>query len=197
METLPDRPCLLRVRSGTRTGSLPVALFNASELQVLCLSSNVISGDLPDQLVSGLKGLQFLNSVEVLDLSSNLLNRTLPLDFGGENLRYLNLSYNKISGKFPVGFAKRVSENSTIFLSFNNLTGLIPNSWALLSQKTEQFAGNSELCGKPLKTLSPIPSTLSTPPNMTANTSSSLAHPMKEREKFEGGEEEDQLDVHR
>ncbi|KAM1664987.1 hypothetical protein ACFXTN_040423 [Malus domestica] len=89
------------------------------ELQVLCLSSKVISGDLPDQLVSSLEGLQFLNSVEVLDLSSNLLDGTLPFDFGGENLCYLNLFYNKISGKFPVGFTKRVLENSIIDLSFN------------------------------------------------------------------------------
>ncbi|KAM2915144.1 hypothetical protein COP2_045568 [Malus domestica] len=91
------------------------------ELQVLCLSSKVISGDLPDQLVSGLEGLQFLNSVEVLDLSSNLLDGTLPFDFGGENLCYLNIFYNKISGKFPVGFTKRVLENSIIDLSFNKL----------------------------------------------------------------------------
>ncbi|KAM2894696.1 hypothetical protein FF1_009902 [Malus domestica] len=91
------------------------------ELQVLCLSSKVISSDLPDQLVSGIEGFQFLNSVEVLDLSFNLLNGTLPLDFGDENLCYLNLSYNKIFGKFPVGFTKRVSENSTIDLSFNKL----------------------------------------------------------------------------
>ncbi|KAM1294607.1 hypothetical protein ACFX13_014914 [Malus domestica] len=32
-----------------------------------------------------------------------------------------DLSYNKISGKFPVGFTKRVPENSTINLHFNKL----------------------------------------------------------------------------
>ncbi|KAM1790850.1 hypothetical protein FF1_034793 [Malus domestica] len=155
----------LNVSDNALAGRIPEILTSLQNLTVISLRSNYFSGNLP----TGFK------SVEVLDLSSNLLNGTLPLDFGGENLRYLNLSYNKISGKFPVGFAKRVSENSTIDLSFNNLTGPIPDSRALLSQKTEQFAGNSELCGKPLKTLCPIPSTLSTPPNMTTSTSSSPA----------------------
>ncbi|TQE01411.1 hypothetical protein C1H46_012992 [Malus baccata] len=67
------------------------------------------------------RGVSSVASVEVLDHFSNLLDGTLPLDFGGENLCYLNLSYNKISGKFPVGFTKRVPKNSTIDFSFNKL----------------------------------------------------------------------------
>ncbi|KAM1349091.1 receptor protein kinase-like protein At4g34220 [Malus sylvestris] len=155
----------LNVSGNDLAGDIPENLTSLQNLTIISLRSNYFTGNLPAGF----------NSVEVLDLSSNLLNGTLPLDFGGENLRYLNLSYNKISGKIPVGFVKRVSENSTIDLSFNNLTGPIPDSPALLSQKTKQFAGNSELCGKPLKTLCPIPSTLSTPPNMATSTSSSPA----------------------
>jgi len=186
-------------------GSLPNSIFNASELQVLSLSSNVISGELPAELIGGLRSLQLLNlsdnalagkvpenltalqnltvvslrsnyfsgsvpsgfnSVQVLDLSSNLLNGSLPLGFGGDSLRYFNLSYNKISG---------MPQNATIDLSFNNLTGPIPESLVLHNQKNEFFAGNTDLCGKPLKNLCPISSTLSTPPNDTSTTSPAIA----------------------
>ncbi|XP_041010964.1 receptor protein kinase-like protein At4g34220 [Juglans microcarpa x Juglans regia] len=195
-------------------GSLPNSIFNASELQVISLSNNVISGELPAELIGGLRSLQLLNlsenalagnipqnltalqnltvvslrsnyfsgsvpngfnSVEVLDLSSNLLNGSLPVGFGGESLRYLNLSYNKISGKIPPEFSKRIPKNTTIDLSFNNLTGSIPESLALLDQKNEFFSGNADLCGKPLKNQCSIPSTLSTPPNGTSTSSPAIA----------------------
>ncbi|OAY45567.1 receptor protein kinase-like protein At4g34220 isoform X2 [Manihot esculenta] len=163
-------------------GSLPISFFNNTELQVISLSGNEISGVLPES-VGGMRSLQFLNlsdnvlagyvpsgfnSVEVLDLSSNLLNGSLPLDFGGSNLHYLNLSYNKLSGQISQPFAEKIPQNASIDLSFNNLTGAIPGSVSLLNQKTESFRGNVDLCGKPLKNLCSIPSTLSTPPNISA-----------------------------
>ncbi|KAI5314736.1 hypothetical protein L3X38_043912 [Prunus dulcis] len=157
----------LNVSDNALAGKVPENLTSLQNLTVVSLRSNYFSGNLPTGF----------NSVEVLDLSSNLLNGTLPLDFGGDNLRYLNLSYNKISGKIPVDFVKRVSENSTIDLSFNNLSGPIPDSQALLNQKTELFAGNSELCGKPLKSLCAIPSTLSTPPNTSSSSPAIAAIP--------------------
>ncbi|GMP38408.1 hypothetical protein CsSME_00009659 [Camellia sinensis var. sinensis] len=195
-------------------GTLPISLLNnASELQVLSLSNNMISGELP-QLAGGPSGLRLLNLsdnalagifpknfttlqnltvvnlrsnyfsggipsgfdfVEVLDLSSNLFNGSLPDDFGGERLRYLNLSYNKISGSVSSEFAKTIPANSSIDLSFNNLSGEIPQSMALMNQKTESFSGNADLCGKPLKKQCTIPSTLSTPPTVNSTTTSTPA----------------------
>ncbi|KAM1120184.1 hypothetical protein FF1_044241 [Malus domestica] len=77
------------------------------ELQVLCLSSKVISGDLPDQLVSGLEGLQFLN------VSDDALARRIPEILTSlQNLTIISLR---------IGFTKRVLENSIIDLSFNKL----------------------------------------------------------------------------
>lgn len=177
---------VLSLSNNVISGELPESIGDLKRLQLLNISDNALAGKVPENLTSlqnltvvSLRSNYFsgnvpsgFNSVEVLDLSSNLLNGSLPLDFGGENLRYLNLSYNKIWGKIPAEFAKRVSVNSTIDLSFNNLTGAIPDSQALLNQKTELFAGNGELCGKPLKNLCPIPSTLSTPPNVTTTSSS-------------------------
>ncbi|KAF5444341.1 hypothetical protein F2P56_036826 [Juglans regia] len=151
---------LLNLSDNALAGKIPQSLTPLQNLTVVSLRSNYFSGSVP----SG------FNSVEVLDLSSNLLNGSLPLGFGGGNLRYLNLSYNKISGKIPPEFSEQMPQNSTIDLSFNNLTGPIPDSLASLNQKNEFFAGNTDLCGKPLKKLCSIPSTLSNPPNATSTS---------------------------
>ncbi|RYR75722.1 hypothetical protein Ahy_A01g000298 [Arachis hypogaea] len=93
----------------------------------------------------------------------------------GENLRYLNLSYNKVSGTFSQTFARHIPRNATIDLSLNNLTGPIPDSSALLNQKTESLSRNVDLCGKPLKILCSIPSTLSDPPTNATTSSPAIA----------------------
>lgn len=155
----------LNLSDNAFVGSIPKNLTSLQNLTVVSLKSNYFSGEIPN----------VLNSVQILDLSSNLFNGSLPSSFNGENLQYLNLSYNKISGAIPKTFAKHIPENSTIDLSFNNLTGPIPESMALLNQKAESLSGNSDLCGKPLKNLCIIPSSISTPPENINNTSSSPA----------------------
>lgn len=161
------------------TGGLPESVGGMVNLQLLNLADNAMTGKVPENITS-LKNLTVVSlernyffggiptgfgSVQVLDLSSNLLNSSLPLDFGGDNLQHLNVSYNKIFGSISPEFSKRIPQNATIDLSFNNLTGAIPESLVLINQKTESFSGNSGLCGKPLKNLCSIPSTLSNPPN--------------------------------
>ncbi|RHN82269.1 putative protein kinase RLK-Pelle-LRR-III family [Medicago truncatula] len=152
----------LNLSDNAFVGSVPKNLTSLQNLTVVSLKSNYFSGEIPNGF----------NSVQILDLSSNLFNGSLPNNFQGQNLQYLNLSYNKISGPIPKTFAKHIPENSTIDLSFNNLTGTVPESMALLNQKAESLSGNSDLCGKPLKNLCIIPSSISTPPENINNTSS-------------------------
>ncbi|KAL2324229.1 hypothetical protein Fmac_023287 [Flemingia macrophylla] len=176
---------VLSLSNNVISGELPELVGNLTNLKLLNLSDNAFAGLIPEKLptlpnltVVSLKSNYFSGSlptgfihVEVLDLSSNLLNGSLPNGFGGENLRYLNLSYNKISGTIPQAFAKRIPGNTTVDLSFNNLTGPIPGSEALLNQNTEFLSGNADLCGKPLKLLCTVPSTASTaPPNATTSS---------------------------
>ncbi|CAI0445722.1 unnamed protein product [Linum tenue] len=166
------------------SGGLPESIGGMKGLQVLNLSDNALAGNVPRNL-SGLQNLTVLSlkanyfsgfvpsgfgSVELLDFSSNLLNGSLPLEFGGEKLRYLNLSYNKLTGSIPPEFGKMIPENATLDLSFNNLTGEIPEAVSLSNQKIEHFKGNVDLCGKPLKNLCSIPSTLSSPPNVSTTS---------------------------
>ncbi|XP_039007110.1 receptor protein kinase-like protein At4g34220 [Hibiscus syriacus] len=180
---------VLSLSDNVISGELPEATGGMTGLQILNLSDNALAGKVPHNLtalqnltVVSLRSNYFsgdvpggFDSVELLDLSSNLLNGSLPLDFGGGNLGLLNLSYNKISGSISPEFAKQISRKATVDLSFNNLTGAIPESQPLVNQKTDSFSGNVDLCGKPLNNPCSIPSTLSTPPNTSQSISPAIA----------------------
>ncbi|XP_073288915.1 probable LRR receptor-like serine/threonine-protein kinase At4g37250 [Primulina huaijiensis] len=161
------------------SGELPELVGNLKNLRVLDLSDNALSGNLPRNLTSlqnltsvflqnnYLSGslLGGFDSVQALDLSSNLINGSLPPEFGGSNLAYFNISFNRISGEIPAEFASRIPGNATIDFSFNNLTGSIPESFLFFNQETKSYSGNPELCGKPLTNPCTFPSSIATQPN--------------------------------
>ncbi|KAK9097318.1 hypothetical protein Sjap_022815 [Stephania japonica] len=151
---------LLNLSVNALSGPIPVNFSSFSSLRVVSLSSNYFSGSVPGGF----------SSVQFLDLSSNLLNGSITFDFEGKSLGYLNVSNNRISGEIPPEFASKIAANATIDLSFNNLTGQVPESQAL---KAELLTGNPHLCGKVFKNPCLIPSTLSNPTtNVSTNTSS-------------------------
>lgn len=167
------------------SGELLETIGHLQNLQFLNLSDNALAGKVPNNLstLSNLTSVSLKNNyfsgtlpsgfeaVQVLDLSSNLMNGSLPPDFGGASLRYLNISYNRFSGKIPSGFTNKIPGNATIDLSFNNLTGEIPESDVFMKQASKSFSGNPDLCGEPINTPCPIPSSPSSPPNISAPTS--------------------------
>lgn len=119
-------------------------------LQVLDLSSNVLSGEIPYN-IGVLSSLQYLNmsrnhlfgsipagigelkSTYVLDLSDNSLNGSIPDKIGGAvSLKELRLQKNFLTGKIPSQIEK-CSSLTSLILSRNNLTGPIPAAIANLT----------------------------------------------------------------
>ncbi|XP_062003742.1 probable LRR receptor-like serine/threonine-protein kinase At4g37250 [Rosa rugosa] len=134
----PKKLQLLNLSDNALEGKIPSNLASLSNLTVISLKNNYFSGEIPTGFAA----------VEVLDLSSNLINGSLPSDFGGDSLRYFNVSHNGLSGAIPANFAEKIPGNATLDLSFNNLTGEVPESPAFLNQETAAFRGNPDLCGE-------------------------------------------------
>lgn len=157
----------LNLAGNALSGAIPGNLTLLPNLTAVSLANNYFSGALP---VGGFPALQ------VLDVSSNLLNGTLPPEFGGAALRFVNLSSNRLAGAIPPEMASRLPANVTIDLSYNNLTGVIPALPPFVVQRPTAFEGNAELCGRPLDSLCSIASTTAVdPPNGTTKSPPAIA----------------------
>ncbi|RLM54758.1 putative LRR receptor-like serine/threonine-protein kinase [Panicum miliaceum] len=148
----------LNLSGNALAGRLPAALCRLPSLVVLGLAGNRLAGELP---IGG------LGALELVDLSGNDLNGSLPSDFGGSRLRLLNVSSNKLAGAVPTELAAVVPANATVDLSRNNFTGAIPQAGPFAAQPAAAYEGNPDLCGPPLKQACSIPSSPSNPPNAT------------------------------
>ncbi|KAG2261714.1 hypothetical protein Bca52824_068793 [Brassica carinata] len=129
-------------------GSLPSSLLQCNRLRTLDVSRNNFSGSLPDGF-----GSAFV-SLEKLDLAFNEFNGSIPSDVG--NLSSLqgtaDFSHNHFSGLIPPALGD-LPEKVYIDLTFNNLSGPIPQTGALMNRGPTAFIGNAGLCGPPLKDL--------------------------------------------
>ncbi|XWS09509.1 hypothetical protein CRYUN_Cryun40dG0090600 [Craigia yunnanensis] len=119
-------------------------------LQVLDLSSNALSGEIPSNLgvLSSLvffnmsknhlfgsipAGIGELKTTEVIDLSDNMLNGSIPSEIGGAfSLKELRLQRNFLFGKIPTQIVN-CSSLTTLILSQNNISGSVPPSISNLS----------------------------------------------------------------
>ncbi|CAN1126396.1 Receptor protein kinase-like protein ZAR1 [Linum perenne] len=128
-------------------GSLPTSIVQCKRLRTLDLSRNNFTGSLPSVFGSGLV------SLEKLDLSFNNFNGSIPSDMG--NLSSLqgtvDLSHNIFTGTIPASLGS-LPEKVYIDLTYNNLSGPIPQNGALMNRGPTAFIGNPGLCGPPLKT---------------------------------------------
>ncbi|KAB1209195.1 hypothetical protein CJ030_MR6G015621 [Morella rubra] len=129
---------VLSLRSNRLSGEIPSDFSNLTLLRSLYLQGNELSGEFPSSLTQ-------LTRLTRLDLSSN--NFTGPIPFSVNNLTRLTgllLENNGFSGTLPSITADLVNFN----VSNNMLNGSIPPTLQKFSASA--FAGNLDLCGKPL-----------------------------------------------
>ncbi|RAL36904.1 unnamed protein product [Cuscuta campestris] len=136
----------LHVSHNFMDGYLPATLIHCRRLKNLDLSANNFSGILPDGFGASLASLENLN------LSHNLFSGLIPCDLGNlSNLEgTLDLSHNRFRGVIPSSLGN-LPEKVYIDLTYNNLSGPIPQNGALMNRGPTAFLENPGLCGPPLK----------------------------------------------
>ncbi|XP_075515310.1 putative inactive receptor kinase At5g58300 [Primulina tabacum] len=133
---------VLSLRSNLLSGNLPSDILSLPSLRYLFLQNNRFSGEIPTLLPPRLN---------VLDLSFNSFTGSIPITIQNlTELTALNLQNNSLSGPCPdLGLLPLKRFN----LSYNHLTGTIPSS--LQKFPNSSFIGNS-LCGPPLSPCFPV-----------------------------------------
>eukprot|EP01122_Echinamoeba_exundans_P001478 TRINITY_DN11525_c0_g1_i1.p1 TRINITY_DN11525_c0_g1~~TRINITY_DN11525_c0_g1_i1.p1 ORF type:complete len:212 (+),score=15.33 TRINITY_DN11525_c0_g1_i1:1490-2125(+) len=104
---------------------LPSGWGNFPTLSEVDLSNNGITGGIPSDLIAH----PYLRNLTVANCS---LNQPLPDVIPGAYLEELNLQHNRIPGNFTNGITQFNSLRlATIDLSFNNLSGPLPDRFPL------------------------------------------------------------------
>ena len=101
------------------TGGIPSELGELSNLNVLSLLLNQLSGPIPAELGR-------LSNLRWLYLASNQLSGPIPVELGDlSNLQHLTLAHNRLTGPIPTELAG-LSNLERLQLSDNQLTGCAP-----------------------------------------------------------------------
>ncbi|CAL5429979.1 unnamed protein product [Camellia sinensis] len=123
---------ILSLRSNGITGSFPSDLYNLKKLSFLYLQYNNFSGSLPFNF-------SVWNNLTIVNLSHNSFNGSVPNSISNlTHLTALNLANNSLSGEIPNLYLPNLVQ---LNLSNNNLTGIVPKS--LQKFPTGVFDGNN------------------------------------------------------
>lgn len=160
--SIPDEFCVLgelqtvNLSRNSLSGAIPSGISNLTKLRVLNLECNQLYGSIP-RTISNLEFLMELqlgnNSLSgdiprmpqrlstALNLSSNRFSGPIPKTLNLPQLEILDLSHNEFTGEVP-GFFYGMSSLSHLILSYNQLSGVLPNfrPWLILD-----IAGNRGL----------------------------------------------------
>ncbi|XP_075633843.1 uncharacterized protein LOC142606358 isoform X2 [Castanea sativa] len=122
------------------SGHIPRNLGNLKNLKRLSLSRNQLTAEPGHQEHSFLLSLTNCRFLEVLDLSSNRLNITIPDAIGNFSLslKAFDASENQIKGQIPMGIGP-LKNLYLLDLSRNNLTGNIPSTFKGLESLQSLF----------------------------------------------------------
>lgn len=110
------RPCLGKVKI---LGKISAAVAKLSELKILSLPFNELSGEIPVEIWG-------MEKLEVLDLEGNSISGSLPSQFSGlRKLKVLNLGFNEIIGGIPSSLSN-CAGLQIVNLAGNQVNGSIP-----------------------------------------------------------------------
>ncbi|XP_037455655.1 putative receptor-like protein kinase At3g47110 isoform X3 [Triticum dicoccoides] len=140
--------------SNNLTGTIPPSLKNSSQLEDIVLTDNKLTGTIPDEMgifpslvYLGLAGNMLSggipetlykynqSSLQYLYLYSNMLGKTLPLNFGDTfpDLKHLCLDNNNFEGHLPASLGN-ISRLRLLNFSSNNFIGQVPGSFGNLAR---------------------------------------------------------------
>ncbi|KAK9081492.1 hypothetical protein Syun_030816 [Stephania yunnanensis] len=165
------------VRNNSISGSIPQYIGNCTSFQVLDLSYNLLTGEIPFNIgflqvaTLSLQGNQLtgrippviglMQALAVLDLSCNRLSGPIPAILG--NLTYTEKLYlhgNKLTGIIPAELGNMTNLHY-LELNDNQLTGSIPTELGKLTDLFDLNVANNNLEG-------PIPDNLSSCTNLNS-----------------------------
>ncbi|KAG8094861.1 hypothetical protein GUJ93_ZPchr0012g19197 [Zizania palustris] len=132
----------LVIASSGLSGDLPATAF--PRLELLVLSGNRFAGRIPPTLING------LDSVKILDFSSNRLAGGIPRAIGGlTQLVKLDLSSNRLAGPIPQELG-RLATLELLDLSMNRLTGGVPAALSGMTAIKEMYLSGNRRLGGPV-----------------------------------------------
>ncbi|KAK1618136.1 hypothetical protein QYE76_023653 [Lolium multiflorum] len=121
------------------TGNIPIQVGSLTGLFVLDLSSNKLTGEIPDTLAK-------CQSIVTIQMAQNFLVGTIPKILGMlQSLSMLNLSHNYFSGAIPEDLERL--QLRQLDLSYNHLQGEIPKNGIFGNSTAVSLQGNWGLCG--------------------------------------------------
>ncbi|CAN1345267.1 Probably inactive leucine-rich repeat receptor-like protein kinase At5g48380 [Linum perenne] len=121
-------------------GQFPRGLKNCTSITGLDLSSNELSGPIPDDIDL------LIGFVTSLDLSSNAFSGPIPTNLSNcSYLNVLNLDHNRLTGQIP-GEISNLGRIKTFNVANNLLSGPLPR-FHNATIPPENYANNPGLCG--------------------------------------------------
>ncbi|KAL4629127.1 hypothetical protein ACB092_05G286800 [Castanea dentata] len=126
---------ILDVSNNKMSGRIPTWICNLTDFGGILMQNNNFEGQIPCETIS----------FELLDLSHNLLDGSLPL-WSSTRLRHLHLEENNFSGSIPEPFLN-MSELRTLDISDNKLSGSIPSAISKASNLRILLLGGNQLSG--------------------------------------------------